>query len=359
GGDGGSEGAALTIAFDPTELLGNRTWGDASTDTIVWTWNRATGTDPTMTFGNDFISLNGDLKILGDDLFMTTNTNRFVLMGDGTNYNPEAIDLGTDTTGNYVATVADGTGIDGTATGEGSTYTPTFDATELNNLTWGDGTSSVIGWAWNIQTGTDPTITFANDFMQVNNTFRIQVGNNFKVGAVQWNSGSEIDGTKIKDADYGDVDVSAVGAWTVSSVQADSVALTTDTTGNYADGDAEAGAALTGDSASSFFSSGTLEVTIGGTGATSLTDGGILLGSGVGAITALGVASNGQIPIGDGATDPVLATITGSSAITVTNGAGSITLDVNDTGVDHGGLTGLGDDDHTQYIKDSEFTQNS
>ncbi len=107
GGDGGSEGATLTLAFDPTELLGNRTWGDGSTDTIVWTWNRATGTDPAMTFGNDFISLNGDLKILGDDLFMTTNTNRFVLMGDGTNYNPEAIDLGTDTDGNYVATIAD------------------------------------------------------------------------------------------------------------------------------------------------------------------------------------------------------------------------------------------------------------
>lgn len=87
----------------------------------------------------------------------------------------------------------------------------------------------------------------------------------------------------------------------------------------------------------------TIVVSYGGTGATTLTDGGILLGSGTSAVTALAVASNGQIPIGDGATDPVLATITGSAGITVTNGAGSITLDVNDTGVDHGGLTGLGD----------------
>jgi len=358
GGDGGSEGAALTIAFDPTELLGNRTWGDASTDTIVWTWNRATGTDPAMTFGNDFISLNGDLKILGDDLFMTTNTNRFVLMGDGTNYNPEAIDLGTDTTGNYVATVADGTGIDGTATGEGSTYTPSFDATELNGLLWGTGSENTLQWQWDLIQG-DPIMSFGNFVIIFNSDLSVVSGGDFTLGNTQWNSGDEIDGTKIKDADYGDVDVSVGGAWTVSSVQNNSVALTTDTTGNYAAGDAEAGNALTGDSASSFFSSGTLEVAIGGTGATSLTDGGILLGSGVGAITALGVASNGQIPIGDGATDPVLATITGSSAITVTNGAGSITLDVNDTGVDHGGLTGLGDDDHTQYIKDSEFTQNS
>lgn len=70
-----------------------------------------------------------------------------------------------------------------------------------------------------------------------------------------------------------------------------------------------------------------LIVAKGGTGAATLTDGGILLGSGTGAITALGVATNGQIPIGDGATDPVLATITGTSnQVTVTNGAGSITL---------------------------------
>ena len=71
----------------------------------------------------------------------------------------------------------------------------------------------------------------------------------------------------------------------------------------------------------------TLTIEEGGTEATSLTDGGILLGSGTGAITALGVATNGQIPIGDGATDPVLAGITGTaSEITVTDGAGSITL---------------------------------
>ncbi len=74
-----------------------------------------------------------------------------------------------------------------------------------------------------------------------------------------------------------------------------------------------------------------LAVTEGGTGTGTFTDGGILLGSGTSAITALGVATNGQIPIGDGATDPVLATITGTAnEITVTNGAGSITLDLPD-----------------------------
>lgn len=77
-------------------------------------------------------------------------------------------------------------------------------------------------------------------------------------------------------------------------------------------------------------------VEYGGTGVSTLTDGGILLGSGTGAITALGVATNGQIPIGDGSTDPVLAAITGTAnEVTVTNGAGTITLSLpNDAGTD-------------------------
>ena len=76
-------------------------------------------------------------------------------------------------------------------------------------------------------------------------------------------------------------------------------------------------------------SSGTLAVARGGTGAASLTDGGLLFGSGTGAVTALGVATNGQIPIGDGGTDPQLATISGTSnEIDITNGSASITVGI-------------------------------
>lgn len=67
--------------------------------------------------------------------------------------------LGTHTAGNYVATVADGTGIDGTATGEGSTYTPTFDATEISSATWGAGAFT----AFTFDAGAvDPTLTAAS-----------------------------------------------------------------------------------------------------------------------------------------------------------------------------------------------------
>ena len=70
-----------------------------------------------------------------------------------------------------------------------------------------------------------------------------------------------------------------------------------------------------------------LTVPYGGTGLATLTDHGILLGSGTGAITPLAEATDGQIPIGDTDGDPILATITGTAnRITVSNSAGGITL---------------------------------
>jgi len=72
-----------------------------------------------------------------------------------------------------------------------------------------------------------------------------------------------------------------------------------------------------------------LEVTAGGTGLQTITDGGLLLGSGVGNVTPLAQATHGQLPIGSTGADPVLATITGTTyQITVTNAAGSITLSI-------------------------------
>ena len=70
-----------------------------------------------------------------------------------------------------------------------------------------------------------------------------------------------------------------------------------------------------------------LTVPYGGTGVTTVTNHGLLLGSGAGAITPLAEATNGQIPIGSTGNDPVLATITGTAKrVTVVNTAGVITL---------------------------------
>ena len=96
---------------------------------------------------------------------------------------------------------------------------------------------------------------------------------------------------------------------------------------------------------------GTLAVGNGGTGAPTLTDGGILIGGGAAAITALGVATNGQIPIGDGVTAPVLATLTAGTGITITNAAGSITITNTGGAYELRGLVGQNDavTPNTQY----------
>jgi hypothetical protein len=71
---------------------------------------------------------------------------------------------------------------------------------------------------------------------------------------------------------------------------------------------------------------GILPIANGGTGASSLTDGGILLGSGTAAITATAQPTNGQLLIGSTGVDPVLATLTAGSGISISNAAGAVTI---------------------------------
>ena len=74
--------------------------------------------------------------------------------------------------------------------------------------------------------------------------------------------------------------------------------------------------------------SGTLNVANGGTGTTTLGDGGILLGSGTGAITATAQPTDGQLVIGSTGADPVLATLSSTGGtVTITNSAGGINLE--------------------------------
>ena len=87
--------------------------------------------------------------------------------------------------------------------------------------------------------------------------------------------------------------------------------------------------------------SDTVTVAKGGTGATSLTDGGILLGSGTSAVTAMAVLADGGIVVGDGSTDPVaLAAFTGSTG-TLKHERGGIEADI--SAIAKGGIvTGSG-----------------
>jgi hypothetical protein len=106
-------------------------------------------------------------------------------------------------------------------------------------------------------------------------------------------------------------------------------------------------AATLDDSGNAAFNSMTLttdlSVANGGTGASTLTDGGILLGSGTSAITATAQPTDGQLLIGSTGLDPVLASLTAPAAgIDITGGAGSITFALADDLAGLEALTGNG-----------------
>ena len=106
--------------------------------------------------------------------------------------------------------------------------------------------------------------------------------------------------------------------------------------------------------------SGTLPVANGGTGLATLTSNSLFVGNGTSALTALGVATNGQIPIGRTGLSPVLATLTAGTNVTVTNTSGAITIaaslttltqDLNGAGYNIYGLGWLSGDAQNEGIK--------
>jgi len=102
-------------------------------------------------------------------------------------------------------------------------------------------------------------------------------------------------------------------AWGIDNSDGQTFKLTTDGSGNVTP------------------SSGTTLIDITTAGQVSfpeatLTENGLMLVGASGLLESLGEATDGQIPIGSTGANPVLATITEGSGISVTNGAGSITI---------------------------------
>ena len=79
--------------------------------------------------------------------------------------------------------------------------------------------------------------------------------------------------------------------------------------------------------------SDTVPVSKGGTGATSLTDGGILLGSGTSAITATAVLGDGEMLVGDGSGDPAI-----ESGATLRTSIGLGDVATRDTGISNNNI---------------------
>jgi len=71
-----------------------------------------------------------------------------------------------------------------------------------------------------------------------------------------------------------------------------------------------------------------LDVQYGGTGVATITDGALIVGSGVAAVTEVGPLTDGQLVIGSTGLDPVAANLlSAGGTVAITNGAGSINLE--------------------------------
>lgn len=149
------------IKFDDKSAM---FWDDSAQTLTIPTLNLTTLTVTTL--GVTDITVAGDLVIPDDGLFLATNTDRLILIADGTNYNPEVLNLGTDTTGNFVADITGGTGIDstGATTGENISHTLSFNSTEIDATTWSDGANASNVHTFDVS-GTDTTMTAGNGEM--------------------------------------------------------------------------------------------------------------------------------------------------------------------------------------------------
>jgi hypothetical protein len=156
---------------------------------------------------------------------------------------PDSVALGTDTTGNYVATGAvSGTGLSGSSSSEGGTFTVTSNATALNTV------SAIVArdGSGNFAAGTVTAALSGNATTATALATGRTIG---MTGDVVWTSAS-FDGS-------GNVTGTA-------TIQANSVALGTDTTGNYVAVGAVSGTGLSGSSSSE---GGTFTVTSNATNA--------------------------------------------------------------------------------------------
>ena len=131
----------------------------------------------------------------------------------------------------------------------------------------------------------------------------------------------------------GDVTLNVIGTSDKITVSADAVTIASTYVG-------QTSIVTVGTIATGTWEGTTVAVDQGGTGATTLTDGGVLLGSGTGAITATSVLGDGEILIGDASGDPATLDVGSSTAITILGTVATGVWEGTTVAVDQGG-TGL------------------
>jgi hypothetical protein len=220
--------------------------------------------------------------------------------GTGATTLNDLITLGTHTTGNYVANISPGSGISGSSAMEGGTptialgpLTADWNQTGAFNISLND---SSAGFRM-LENGGTPTLFGIFDVADLSTADKTYTF-------------PDASGTVITTGNI--ADITGLTDSQVSNTLTASLFVGSGSTTNAID-------LATAEVA------GTLAVGNGGTGATSFTTGGILLGGAT--LTDTGVLTNGQILIGDGTGAPTIGTISGTAnQITVGTGAGTITL---------------------------------
>ena len=194
----------------------------------------------------------GDITIEGNAIYRAGGTDVAVADGGtGASSLNNLITLGTHTTGNYVATVTAGTGLtsNGATSGESVTHSLSVDASQGHVTTVGalDAGSITSGFT-SIDVGSGAITT----------TGALSIAS---MGTNWTNIGRTV-------ADGGTFTTIDINGGTINGITA-------------------------------------LAVEDGGTGLDTITNGGVLLGSGTGAITAMAVLADSEMIVGDGSTDPV------------------------------------------------------
>jgi len=316
-----STGGTITITNGPGTIN-----IEASATGDVQTLTGNTGGAISPTGGNINTVGTGSITIAGSGSTLTTQltglTNHNVLVGAGTATITKVAPSATS----GVPLVSQGAAADptfGTAVVQGGGT----GATTLTNhgVLLGQGTSAVVATA----VGSTGTVLAGNTGADPTFQTIASVGG---ITTITGNSGGA------ESPSAGNFNILGTGSITVAgSANTETVQLTGLTNHNVLVGagtatitnvapSATSGVPLISQGASADPTFGTAVVAGGGTGATSFTAHSLLLGQGTSPVTALGAATNGQIPIGSTGVDPVLATITQGTGITVTNGAGTITI---------------------------------
>ena len=198
------------------------------------------------------------LQVASSDGTTTGLTDGLILTGHKTS---DYVDVTIGGGSSSTVTVSGNLQVSGTTTTVDST-TVTLDDHNIV-LDSGNSTSAVVdGAGWTLEGGSGDDVTF------------------------MWNASSTIMDLKLGSS-YGDLAVGTIelGHATDTTIARSSAGVVT-----------IEGAEIR---------TGTVAVGDGGTGATSLTDGGVLLGSGTSAVTAMAVLADGEMIVGDGSGDPV------------------------------------------------------